>query len=233
MSSKNIPEEVRKLIIHSLSTIADEPSISAIAAAVQHDPSADVRAAAIEELQWLGSAETLITALHDKSAAVRRAAARALACRRFSSDTSAAVTALVATLRRDKNVSVREEALRAIAQQDTSVAVDVLNVLIEVLINDISPTVRAAAALSLSRISGDSSAVVDALLAALGDKSQKVRAAAAIGLGRLDENVIERNVIINALTRAFANDSVTVKNAVVVALQALGASEVLVALAGG
>jgi len=231
--SSRIPEEVRKLIIHSLATIADKISVAALVAALQHDPSANVRIAAIEELKWLGGTEMLIDALRDKSAAVRRAAARALGCRRFSSDASAAVTALATVLREDRNVSVREEALRAITRQDTGVALDILT---EALANDPSPTVRAAAAEELSRISSDNAVAADALLTALtSDKSSKVRAAAAAAIGRLDEdeNVINRDVIINALTKAFADDSVTVKNAVISALQAIGASEVLVALAGG
>ena len=231
MNTKNLPKEVREKIAHALGMIGDEISISALIATMKQDSSPYVRAAAALALSWReGVRDVLITALGDESSAVRAAAAIALSCKYYETngaEFTIVVSALAGALLNEKSITVRKLIVDALGRQGGAIAA---NAAMRALAHDRSAIVREAAATTLGHI-GDvyKNITVEALIKAMShDSSPRVRAAAALALSHFsNEKVFDTRAIVEALTDALHDSSISVQKAAVTSLKLLRASGVL------
>lgn len=119
----------------------------------------------------------LIKRLDEKEPAARRLAARELGRRKDA----AAVTPLIATLKKDKDAGVRNSAAEALGSLKKVAKAAVPELL--ATLKDIDALVRETAAESLADIGEEPKTVVPALIKLLEDPEMNVRCAAAISLG--------------------------------------------------
>ncbi len=150
-------------------------SVLELIAVLQHDDSAQVRAAAAFALAKIGAdpariSPPLVAALHDADAVVRHAAALALGT--LASDAHGAAPALAATLQ-DENVEVASAAAVALGRQGAQ-AEAVVPRLVELLRSDDLALRRRAVAV-LAALGPAAHGAVPALLESLKDSDPEVR----------------------------------------------------------